>query len=57
MNPIQRLSFPIKLALSIWYLQRKSYNLLTVVKKKNLHQEHTVLGFEKMFEIKLFYYV
>lgn len=42
-----QLPFPIKLVLSIWYLQRKAYNLLTVVKKKILHQEHTVLGFEK----------
>lgn len=35
MNPIHSLSFPIKLVLSIWYLQRKAYNLLIVVKKKN----------------------
>ena len=35
MNPIHSLSFPIKLVLSIWYLQRKAYNLLIVVKKKS----------------------
>lgn len=57
MNPIHSLSFPIKLVLSIWYLQRKAYNLLIVVKKNILHEEHTVLGFEKIFKIKLFYYV
>lgn len=56
MNPIHSLSFPIKLVLSIWYLQRKAYNLLIVL-KKILHQEHAVLGFQKIFKIKLFYYV
>jgi len=53
MNPVHNLSFAIKLVLSIWYLQRKAYNHLLWLKKKFLHQEHTVLGFEKMFKIKI----
>lgn len=43
MNPIHSLSFPIKLVFSIWYLQRKAYNILTVVKKKRAYIKNTLL--------------